>query len=137
MARLYREAPLNSIWEGSGNVQCLDVLRAIGRSPESLAALLAEIDLARGADRRLDAALERLRRDLAAPAAEAQARRLVEGLATARQGSLLIRHAPAAVAGAFCASRLDERGLAFGTLPPGSHDGAILQRHAPDDPGGG
>jgi putative acyl-CoA dehydrogenase len=141
MARLYREAPLNSIWEGSGNVQCLDVLRAIGRSPESLAALLAEIELARGADRRLDAALDRLRRDLppASPAAagvEAQARRLVEGLATALQASLLIRHAPAAVAGAFCASRLDERGLAFGTLPPGTDHAAILERHAPDDPDG-
>jgi putative acyl-CoA dehydrogenase len=133
MARLYREAPLNSIWEGSGNVQCLDVLRAIGRSPESLAALLAEIELARGADRRLDAALGRLRRDLAAPAAESQARRLVEGLATALQASLLIRHAPAAIAGAFCSSRLDERGLAFGTLPPGTDDGAILERHAPDE----
>src|SRR5260370_38621038 len=94
MARLLREAPLNSIWEGSGNVQCLDVLRAIGRSPESLAALLAEIDLARGADRRLDAALERLRRDLAAPAAESQARRLGEGPAPAPQTPLRVARPP-------------------------------------------
>src|SRR5258708_3917106 len=127
MARLLREAPLNSIWEGSGNVQCLDVLRAIGRAPESLAALLAEIELARGGDRRLDAWMDRLRRDLAPlgragagmDRMEPLARRLVEGLATALQASLLVRHSPAAVAEAFCASRLDERGLAFGTLPAG------------------
>ena len=140
MARLLREAPLNSIWEGSGNVQCLDVLRAIGRSPESLAALLAEIELARGGDRRLDVWLDRLRRELAplgrAPRsgmdeAEPQARRLVETLATALQASLLVRYSPAAVAGAFCASRLDDRGLAFGTLPAGLDLAAIQERHAP------
>ncbi len=140
MARLLREAPLNSIWEGSGNVQCLDVLRAIGRSPESLAALLEEIELGRGADRRLDAWLDRLRRDLeplAAPArggieqVEPLARRLVEGLATALQASLLVRHAPAAVADAFCAGRLAERGLAFGTLPAGLDVAAIVERHSP------
>ncbi len=142
MARLLREAPLNSIWEGSGNVQCLDVLRAIGRSPESLAALLAEIELARGGDRRLDAWMDRLRRDLAPLGRAAEemdrveplARRLVEGLATALQASLLVRHSPAAVADAFCASRLDERGLAFGTLPAGpglAAIAAIQERHAP------
>jgi putative acyl-CoA dehydrogenase len=162
MARLYREAPLNSIWEGSGNVQCLDALRAAGRSPESLAALLAEIELARGADRRLDACLDRLRRELAPlergprrgrreadgemarngdgepesparqDAMEPLARRLVEALATALQASLLVRHAPAAVAGAFCASRLGERGFAFGTLPAGTDFAAIVERHAAD-----
>jgi len=144
MARLLREAPLNSIWEGSGNVQCLDVLRAIGRSPASLAALLAEIELARGADRRLDAWMDRLRDELAplggAPAAaaldraEPLARRLVEGLATALQASLLVRHSPAAVADAFCAGRLDEHGLAFGALPAGldvAAIAAIQERHAP------
>src|SRR5258708_574550 len=91
MARLLREAPLNSIWEGSGNVQCLDVLRAIGRAPESLAALLAEIALARGGDRRLDAWMDRLRRDLAPLGRAAEemdrveplARRLVGGRAPA------------------------------------------------------
>jgi putative acyl-CoA dehydrogenase len=142
LARLYRESPLNSIWEGSGNVQCLDVLRAIGRAPESLAALLAEIELGRGADRRLDAWLDRLGRelgpasaaDLAAnlAAAETQARRLVEALAVALEASLLVRHAPAAVAGAFCASRLGDRGLAFGTLPPGLDLPPIVERHAPE-----
>jgi putative acyl-CoA dehydrogenase len=153
LARLYREVPLNSIWEGSGNIQCLDVLRAIHRSPESLAALLAEIDLARGADRHFDAFLARLRRDLApllgaagaAPpatgggdaaasalaAAEPMARRLVEGLATALSAALLLRHAPPAMAGAYCASRLGERGLAFGTLPAGTDCAAILERAAP------
>jgi putative acyl-CoA dehydrogenase len=144
LARIYRESPLNSIWEGSGNVQCLDVLRAIGRSPESLAALLAEIELARGADRRLDAWLDRLGRELAPAGAagtagaagfaavEPQARRLVEALAVALEASLLVRHAPAAVAGAFCASRLGDRGLAFGTLPSGLDLAAIVARHAPD-----
>ena len=137
LARIYRESPLNSIWEGSGNVQCLDVLRAIGRSPESLAALLAEIELGRGADRRLDAWLEGLRRELGPASAarpeaiEPQARRLVEGLAVALEASLLVRHAPAAVAAAFCASRLGERGLAFGTLPAGLDLQPIVERHAP------
>ncbi|MBV8201520.1 MAG: DNA alkylation response protein, partial [Acidobacteria bacterium] len=136
MARLLREAPLNSIWEGSGNVQCLDVLRAIGRSPRSLAALLGEIELARGADRRLDAWLDRLRRELAPrgglASMEPLARRLVEGLAIALQASLLVRHAPAAVADAFCASRLGDRGLAFGTLPAGLDLAAIVERHTPE-----
>jgi len=150
MARLLREAPLNSIWEGSGNVQCLDVLRAIDRSPESLSALLAEIELARSGDRRLDAWMDRLKGELAplgaaggmggmgsvdaaeaVDAAEPLARRLVEGLATALQASLLVRHSPAVVADAFCASRLDERGLAFGTLPAGLDLAAIQERHAP------
>ncbi len=133
LARLYREAPLNGIWEGSGNIQCLDVLRAIERAPESLDALLGEIEAARGADRRLDAWTRRLRQDLARRDAawEPAARRLVESLATALQASLLVRHAPAAVADAWCASRLDQRGLAFGTLPPGLDLDAILARHAP------
>ena len=136
MARLFREAPLNSIWEGSGNVQCLDVLRALSRSPESLAALLAEIEQARGADHRLDAGLERLRGELARPpeVAEAGARRLVERLALALQAALLLRHAPAAVAGAFCASRLaagEGAGFAYGTLPPETDFAAILERHDP------
>jgi putative acyl-CoA dehydrogenase len=138
MARLFRETPLNSIWEGSGNVQCLDVLRAMRRNPESLAALLAEIEQARGADRRLDALLARLRGELARPpeVAEASARLLVERLALAFQASLLLRHAPAAIAGAFCASRLaagEGGGLAYGTLPPDTDFAAILTRHDPGD----
>jgi putative acyl-CoA dehydrogenase len=132
LARLYREAPLNSIWEGSGNVQCLDVLRAAAREPEALAAVLADVEAARGADRRLDAWSERLREDLAAhDDPEPRARRLVERLALALQASLLVRHAPPAVADAFCAARLADGGLAFGTLPPGADLGALIDRHDP------
>ena len=129
LARLYREAPLNSIWEGSGNVQCLDVLRAIQRSPESLAALIEEIGEARG-DLRLDGYVRDLRRELAdLKDLETRARRLVERLALALQASLLVRHAPIAVADAFCASRLGgDAGRAFGTLPAGTELGAILER---------
>jgi len=137
LARLYREAPVNAIWEGSGNVICLDVLRAIVREPDTLPALLSEIALARGADRRLDAALERLERDLADPAdAETRARSLVGRLATALQASLLVRGAPAAVADAFAASRLGDDGRGepaglFGALPAGVDFAAILERAAP------
>jgi putative acyl-CoA dehydrogenase len=136
LARLYREAPLSSIWEGSGNVQCLDVLRALQKTPESLAALADEIGAARGGDARLDAWAAALRGDLERLArlretveAEGQARRFVERLALALQGSLLVRHAPSAVADAFCAGRLGgEAGRAFGTLPPGVDLAAILDR---------
>jgi putative acyl-CoA dehydrogenase len=128
MARLYREAPLNSIWEGSGNVQCLDVLRAVEKSPESLDALVAEIELARGGDARLDAFVAALKEGLAL-ADESGARRLVEELALAFQGALLVRHAPQAIADAFCASRLaGNGGRAFGTLPAGLDFAAILAR---------
>src|SRR5919106_4535272 len=106
LARLYREAPLNSIWEGSGNVQCLDVLRALQKTPASLDALTDEIGAARGGDARLDAWAAALRTDLErlrdpvrdSVETEGQARRFVERLALALQGSLLVRHAPAAVA---------------------------------------
>ena len=133
LARLYREAPLNSIWEGSGNVQCLDVLRAIQKSPESLGALFAEIWEARGGDHRLDIYVNELREQLEDPEdLETRARRLVERLALALQASLLVRHAPAEVADAFCASRLaGEGGRAFGTLPAGVAGvdfGKILER---------
>ena len=130
MARLYRESPLNSIWEGSGNVQCLDVLRAIQKSPDSLAVLFQEIHEARGADHRLDLYMNELRTDLERTEdLETRARRLVERLALALQASLLLRHAPADVADAFCASRLaGEGGRAFGTLPAGTDFGRILER---------
>jgi putative acyl-CoA dehydrogenase len=133
MPRLYREAPLNSVWEGSGNVNALDVLRALARTPAVLDAYLAEVDTAAGADRRLDAFVAALRADLAdGEALEHRARRTVERLALALQGSLLVRHAPAAVADAFCAARLDgDAGLAFGTLPKGADVGAIVARHTP------
>jgi putative acyl-CoA dehydrogenase len=133
MPRLYRESPLNGIWEGSGNVICLDVLRAAAREPDSLAAFLAELDAARGADRRLDQAVADLHAELANPTdLEVRARRLVEQAALAFQGSLLVRHAPTAVADAFCATRLGgDGGRAFGTLPPAADLAAILDRAWP------
>jgi putative acyl-CoA dehydrogenase len=133
MPRLYREAPLNGIWEGSGNVNALDVLRAVGREPASLEAFAAEISAVRGADARLDAAWDRLREDLARPEeAEFTARRTVERLAVVLQGALVVRHAPAAVADAFCATRIaGDGGLAFGTLPRGLDIPGILERIPP------
>ncbi len=133
MPRLYREAPLNSVWEGSGNVNALDVLRALAREPAVLGAFLDEVELAAGGDHRLDAFVAGLRDELADPdAVEHRARRVVEGLALALQGSLLVRHAPSAVADAFCASRLGgDGGLCFGTLPKGADVAAIVARHTP------
>jgi putative acyl-CoA dehydrogenase len=133
MPRLYREAPLNSIWEGSGNVNALDVLRAMVKEPGALEATFAEIETAAGADPRLDAFVGRLKADFGDPATmEVRARRIVEGLGLALQGSLLVRNAPHAVADAFCASRLNgEGGLAYGTLPAGTDFGAIIERHTP------
>jgi putative acyl-CoA dehydrogenase len=129
LPRLFRESPLNSIWEGAGNVNALDVLRALERTPETGEAFLAELEP--GADRRLDDAVARLRGELAAPE-EAGARRLVELMALCLQGSLLVRHAPPAVADAFCASRLGgDGGRAYGTLPPGLDLDAIVERHRP------
>jgi len=126
MPRLYREAPLNSVWEGSGNVNALDVLRAVAREPESVEAYFAEV--ARADDPRIARGTASLRRELA-DADEAGARRLVERLALLLQASLLVRHAPAPVADAFCASRLaGDRGLAFGTLPGGLDLTAVLER---------
>ncbi|HUA73526.1 MAG TPA: acyl-CoA dehydrogenase family protein [Solirubrobacteraceae bacterium] len=134
MPRLYREAPLASIWEGSGNVMSLDVLRALTRSPRSLEVFLHEVEQANGADARLDARVEGLKRRFADPATlEERARRVVEDMALCLEGSLLVRHAPAAVADAFCASRLaGEGGLEYGTLPAGSDFGAIIERALPD-----
>jgi putative acyl-CoA dehydrogenase len=130
MPRLYRDVPVNAIWEGSGNVQCLDVLRALAREPETGEAVLAEIRQAAGADRRLDAHTERLADALRQPD-ERSARRLVEALALGLQASLLVRHAPAAVADAFCAARLGDGGLAFGTLPAGADTAAVGRRAWP------
>ncbi|WP_320774181.1 DNA alkylation response protein [Streptomyces sp. CRN 30] len=128
MPRHYREAPLLSIWEGSGNVNALDVLRALGREPHTADALFAELALARGGDTRLDAAVVRLKDGLAA-ARPAGARRLVELLALTLQGALLVRHAPPAVADAFCASRLGgDWGHAFGTLPDDAGLDTVLGR---------
>ncbi|MFD7439428.1 DNA alkylation response protein [Streptomyces sp. NPDC059861] len=131
MPRHYREAPLLSIWEGSGNVNALDVLRALSREPGTAEALFAELALARGADARLDAAVNRLK-DTLAEGSPSGARRLVELMALTLQASLLVRHAPPAVADAFCATRLGgDWGHAFGTLPDGADLGAILDRALP------
>jgi putative acyl-CoA dehydrogenase len=133
MPRLYREMPLASIWEGSGNVMALDVLRALSRSPEALQAYLDEVDEAAGADPRLDAFTASLRAELAdLESIEQRARRVVERMALALQGSLLVRHAPIAIADAFCASRLaGDAGLQYGTLPAGVDVQAIVARHTP------
>jgi putative acyl-CoA dehydrogenase len=133
MPRLFRESPLNGIWEGSGNVICLDVLRALRRDPGCAEALLAEIAVARGADRHLDAALADLARELADPTdLEWRARRLVERMALALQASLLVRYGAPAAADAFCATRLGgDAGHAYGTLPPGADTGAIVERARP------
>ncbi len=130
MERLYREAPLNGIWEGSGNVICLDVLRSMRREPETVEAFLAEVRLARGADARLDAFTEGLERRLAnLNEFEPLARRVTEMMAFALQGSLLVRYSTPAVADAFCATRLDgDWGRAFGTLPNGLDMKAIVDR---------
>ncbi len=130
MPRLYREAPLVSIWEGSGNVAALDALRAMARQPESVAALFAELDTAGGLDAHYDTALADLRKDLADPEhLEYRTRHLVERLALTLQASLLLRHGHPAVAEAFTATRLGHRsGLAYGTLPTGLDTAAILGR---------
>jgi len=130
LPRLFRESPLNSIWEGSGNVNALDVLRALAREPESAEAFLAEVQLAAGADARLDAAIDRLERELV-DTEEQSARRLLELLAVSLQGSLLVRHGTAAVADAFCASRLNRPGGVYGTLPADVAMAAIAERHRP------
>ena len=121
LARLYREAPLNSIWEGSGNVGALDVLRAMTREPASVAALDKELSIARGHDLRLDHAIDSIPELVAAAGAEDgqwQARRIVEHVAVTLQAALLVQHSPNAVSDAFIAGRLDTNGhgATFGTL---------------------
>lgn len=131
MPRHYREAPLLSIWEGSGKVDALDVLRALTRDPGTMEALYAELALARGADARLDTAAARLK-DAVREADRTGARRLVERMSLVLQVSLPVRHAPAAIADAFRVTRLDgDRGHAFGTLPGSVDLDAILRRGLP------
>jgi putative acyl-CoA dehydrogenase len=132
MPRLYREAPLSSIWEGSGNVQCLDVLRAMVKSPDSVDAFFAEVAEAEGAEKRLDDYVTELRKDLGdMTGIESRARSLVERMALALQGSLLIRFGDEATADAFSASRLGgDWGQAFGTLPGDTDFERIIERHA-------
>ena len=137
MARLLRDSPLNSIWEGSGNVIALDVLRGLARNPGSFEALMAEVELPRGSDDRLDAAADGVRRDVqtlaASPdTAQYMARRVVERLALVLQGSLVVRYSPPQVAEAFLATRMaGDHGRAFGTLPAGIDFDAIIDRHRP------
>ena len=146
MPRLYREAPLASIWEGSGNVAALDALRALTRQPETAEAFFAELDQAAGADHRLDQAIARLRKEISDPAEE-RARYLAGAMALALQGTLLVRHGHPAVADAFVASRLDSGsfsgsfsapfsgpGGAYGTLPSGTDTAAIVSRATPQIP---
>jgi putative acyl-CoA dehydrogenase len=130
MPRLFRESPLNAIWEGSGNVIALDVLRTLGRDPLALETFVAETGLARGADSRLDRALDDLAADLAqARPGEADARRIVERMALALQASLLVRHAPPAVADAFVATRIaGDWGLTYGALPSGLDLEGVMAR---------
>jgi putative acyl-CoA dehydrogenase len=136
MPLLYRDAPLNSIWEGSGNVAALDVLRAMAKEPDALPAFMEECELAAGADGRLDAHLSRVREQAAAVFSsedpQFQARRIVEDLALSLQASLLVRNSPPAVADAFCATRLaGEGGRVYGTLPAGADAEAIIERALP------
>jgi len=134
MPRLFRESPLNSIWEGSGNVQCLDVLRAMVKSPTAVDAFFAEVQEGAAAEPRLAAFAAELRDELPGDleTIEARARRVVEKMALALQASLLVRYGDEATADAFCASRLSgDWGQAFGTLPAGTNFGRIIERHRP------
>lgn len=134
MGRFYRELPLNSIWEGSGNVMCLDVLRALAKAPACRDALWQELASVHGNDRHYDAYVAALGEDFRAGTVdEASARRFTERLALAMQAALLIRGAPPAVADAFCASRLADPhwGHTFGSLPAGVDLAAILARSHP------
>jgi putative acyl-CoA dehydrogenase len=133
MPRIFRESPLNSVWEGSGNVQALDVLRVLQREPLALNAFLGELGLARGADHRLDAAVKHLLTELAdLDGIETRARRVVERMALVLQGTLLVRFAPPAIADAFCSSRLaGDWGATFGTLPHTLDLATIVDRARP------
>jgi len=132
MPRLYREAPVNSIWEGSGNVICLDVLRVLSREPSAIPALMAELDAARGGHDLLDTAINTLKTELAdLEDLELRARGITELMATTLQGALLVRYAPPAVADSYCTSRLGQRWTgAYGTLPTGIDLDTIIARAA-------
>jgi len=132
LPRLYREAPVLAIWEGCGNIQCLDVLRAAVREPEALEAFVAEVRTATGADARLDAAIARMEAALGnADEAERRARSTVECMALALQGALLVREGDPRVAEAYCARLADGAGRMFGTLPPNVDAAALAERARP------
>jgi len=133
LPRLYRDVPVNSIWEGSGNVQCLDVLRSIGKEPQSVEALLDEIKSASGANKNFDNFVGKLEKELLdGNNLEFRARRVVERLSLALQAAVLLRNAPDFVGDAFCNSRLSEdNNLNFGTLPVGVEVEKIIERSSP------
>ena len=132
MARIFRQSPLNSIWEGSGNVVCLDILRAIWRDPRSAAALIAELETSRGANRLLDRAIDDAKARLAGPHDESGARRLAETMALALQGAILVRDTPGFVSDAFCATRLCDRpGLSGGAIDAKIDADALIARAMP------
>jgi putative acyl-CoA dehydrogenase len=132
MPRLYRQSPVNSIWEGSGNVICLDVLRTLTHAPGAADVFVAELEDARGASSLLDAHTRSVKSDLARPVAEVDARRLVERMALALQGAALVRTAPSFVADGFCAARLDARpGFAYGAGAADPAIDALLGRAMP------
>jgi putative acyl-CoA dehydrogenase len=135
MPRLYRDAPLNSIWEGSGNVAALDVLRAFAKEPEGLPAFMTEVELASGANEHFDAHVVALKQRIGGLVdgdPQWQARRIVEDMGLALQASLVVRHSPAFVSDAFCAARLGpERSTTYGTLPAGIDAKAIIDRALP------
>jgi putative acyl-CoA dehydrogenase len=135
MPRLFRESPVNAVWEGSGNVQSLDVLRAMQKSPAAVDALFTELDEARGANAMLDAHVAALKNQLNDPGdLEYRARDVTDRMALALQAALLLQHAPGEIADAFCRSRLASSGHRnFGTLPRGVDCGAILERARPTD----
>ena len=131
LARLYRDAPVNSLWEGAGNIQCLDVLRAMDREPEVREALVGELDAASGSDPRYDSFVTSLTEELAGRSSQEGARGLAERSALALQASALVQGAPTPVAEAFCASRLAAGNLAMGTLPAGTDFDLLLSRSRP------
>lgn len=133
LPRLYREAPVNAIWEGCGNIQALDVLRAMARTPDAVDVFLDEIKSAKGADARLDAHIKRLEQTLGRPEhMEYRSRRLIEAMALGFQGALMVRHAPPYLAECFCQARLaGESGRCYGTLPDGIDVERIIDRAMP------
>ena len=128
MPRLYREAPLNSIWEGSGNVMCLDVLRALQRDKNALPALFKELDLAKGANRNFDVSLDDLKSKLeSSKGIETEARLITEKMACLIQASIFIRSGQREKISAFCDSRLGSTWSgAFGTLSEGTNFEEII-----------
>ena len=135
LPRLYRQAPLNSIWEGSGNIQCLDVLRALGKEPASAEAFFAELESVRGGSSLLDREIGALRKSLEGDAAalEPRSRSIVERMALAVQASCLVRGGNVAIADAFCESRLGRaHGTTYGTLEPKAPMGALIERVLPE-----